>query len=168
MQVREIEAKDNQIIEQIIKRSLESVHLDIPGTAYFDPQLSHLSSYYQQNENAKYWVVVDREDVPVGGVGIAPYDEKKGICELQKLYLAPKAQGKGLAKELLQVALAFAEEYYEYCYLETMEKLQAANQLYARFGFKRLNKPLPGSEHGTMDAWYLKKLNDRKRLTEIE
>jgi putative acetyltransferase len=46
MRVREIEERDNQTMEQIIKRSLESFNLDIPGTAYFDPQLSNLSQFY--------------------------------------------------------------------------------------------------------------------------
>ena len=35
----------------------------------------------------------------VGGVGIAPFNEQAQVCELQKLYLSPKAQGLGLSKE---------------------------------------------------------------------
>ena len=34
MRIREIKEKDNQTIEKIIKRSLESFNLNIPGTAY--------------------------------------------------------------------------------------------------------------------------------------
>ena len=47
MRIREMEEKDNQKMEQIIKRSLESFNLDIPGTAYFDPQLSSLAQFYK-------------------------------------------------------------------------------------------------------------------------
>lgn len=35
MEIREIEVKDNQAMAEIIKRSLESFKLDIPGTALF-------------------------------------------------------------------------------------------------------------------------------------
>ena len=158
MQIREIEVKDNQTIEQIIKRSLESFNLDIPGTAYFDPQLSSLAQFYKEQSNARYWVAVNEQDEVVGGVGIAPYGENTEICELQKLYITPEAQGRGLSKELMKVALDFAKEYYTHCYLETMKKLQTANLLYSKLGFQQLERPLEGSEHSTMDAWYIKEL----------
>ena len=158
MRIREIKEKDNKTIEQIIKRSLESFELNIPGTAYFDPQLGSLAQFYSQQSHAKYWVIVNERDEAVGGVGIAPFGLETGICELQKLYIAPEAQGRGLSRKLMQAALEFAEEHYAYCYLETMKKLEAANLLYAKFGFRQLEKPLEGSEHSTMDAWYIKEL----------
>ncbi|WP_068673527.1 GNAT family N-acetyltransferase [Oceanobacillus sp. Castelsardo] len=158
MYIREIEEKDNQTMEHIIKRSLESFELNIPGTAYFDPELSRLAQFYKNQANANYWVVVNEQDEVVGGVGIAPFGQKEGICELQKLYITPEAQGKGLSKELMKVALNFAKEHYSYCYLETLEKLKTANLLYSKLGFKQLEKPLDGSEHGAMDSWYIKEL----------
>jgi putative acetyltransferase len=159
MQIREMKEKDNQRMEQIIKRSLESFDLNIPGTAYFDPQLSSLSQYYQKQPNAKYWVAVNDQDEVIGGVGIAPFGQKKEVCELQKLYISPKAQGKGLSKELMKVALVFAKEHYTCCYLETFKKLQAANFLYIKFDFRQLEKPLEESEHNACDAWYIKELS---------
>ena len=158
MRIRPIEEKDNKTIEQIIKRSLESFALDIPGTAYYDPQLGSLAQFYRQQPNARYWVVVNEEDEVLGGVGIAPFGQKTEICELQKLYITPVAQGLGLSKKLMQAALDFAREHYTYCYLETMKKLEVANLLYTKCGFRQLEKPLDGSEHGTMDAWYIKEL----------
>jgi putative acetyltransferase len=117
MVIREIEARDNQTIEQIIKRSLESFDLNIPGTAYFDPQLSNLVQYYKEHLNANYWGAVNELEEVVGGVGIAPFDQENGLCELQKLYITPKVQGMGLSKELMKTALDFAKEHYTYCYI---------------------------------------------------
>ncbi|WP_085991178.1 GNAT family N-acetyltransferase [Oceanobacillus senegalensis] len=159
MQIREIEEKDNKTMEQIIKRSLESFDLDIPGTAYFDPQLSHLAQFYKQQEKAKYWVAVNERNEVVGGVGIAPFGGKTDVCELQKLYISPDAQGMGLSRKLMKVALDFAKKHYIYCYLETVGKLEIANQLYSKLGFKQLEEALDGSEHSTMDTWYLKRLS---------
>lgn len=158
MQIREIEEKDNQAIEQIIKRSLESFELNIPGTAYFDPQLGSLAEFYKQQPNSKYWVVVTDKDEVVGGVGIGPFGQNPEVCELQKLYISPTAQGKGLSKELMKVALDFASKHYKYCYLETFEKLKAANSLYLKFGFRQLEHGLEESEHNACDAWYMKEL----------
>ncbi|WP_077215308.1 GNAT family N-acetyltransferase [Bacillus dakarensis] len=158
MLIREIEEKDNQTIEEIIKTSLESFNLNIPGTAYFDPQLSSLAQFYKEQYNAKYWVAVNDQDEVVGGVGIAPFGQKRGICELQKLYITPEAQGTGLSKQLMNAALDFAKKHYTHCYLETLKKLEVANLLYTKLGFKQLERPLDGSEHGAMDAWYIKEL----------
>lgn len=158
MHIREIEEKDNQAIEAILKRSLESFDLAIPGTAYFDPQLSRLAQYYAKQPKSKYWVAVDEEENVLGGVGIGPFHLEKGIGELQKLYVKPEAQKKGIAKELMKTALLFAEEQYDYCYLETFEKLEAANTLYVKLGFSRLDQPLEGTEHSACDSWYIKKL----------
>ncbi len=158
MQIREIKETDNYTIEQIIRRSLESFDLDIPGTAYFDPQLGSLAQFYTQQSNAKYWVVVNEDDEVLGGVGIAPFGSMAGVCELQKLYISPQAQGLGLSKKLMKEALDFARKHYAYCYLETMNRLKIANLLYIKLGFQPLEKPLDGSEHNTMDAWYIKNL----------
>lgn len=157
MNIREIEEQDNQALERIIKNSLESFGLDIPGTAYFDPQLGSLSQFYEEQPNAKYWTLTDEEGEVLGSVGIAPFSpQHPDVGELQKLYIKPEAQGLGLSKQLMETALGFARQHYSSCYLETMEKLQTANRLYERLGFRRLERPLEGSEHGTMDRWYLK------------
>lgn len=158
MIIREIQEKDNQNMEAIIKQSLESVNLNIPGTAYFDPYLGKLSSYYDTQPQASYWVAVNDEDEAVGGVGIGPFGKHEGIGELQKLYLAPEAQGKGIAKKLMNIALEFASKHYTHCYLETFESLFQANHLYEKYGFKKLEQPLSGSEHNACDTWYIKEL----------
>lgn len=94
MQIREMKEKDNQRMEQIIKRSLESFNLNIPGTAYFDPQLSSLSQYYQQQPNAKYWVVVNDQDEVIGGVGIAPFGQKKRSASCKSSIFHPTLKEK--------------------------------------------------------------------------
>lgn len=159
MHIREIEERDNAIMEQIIKRSLESLGLDIPGTAYFDPELGRLAQFYQGETHAEYFVVEDESEKLAGGVGVAPFDAKQNICELQKLYVIPEAQGKGLAKRLMKKALDFAREHYTYCYLETSTELEAATGLYLALGFQSLEQPLGDSGHNAMDTWLLKKLD---------
>ncbi len=158
MDIRPIRKEDNAQVKAIIQASLKSHGLDIPGTAYFDPQLNNLHDYYHHLKHANYWVVEIEGEV-VGGIGIAPFNEQERICELQKLYLSPKAQGLGISKQLMETALSFAADHYEKCYLETMHELKIACLLYEKFGFTLLKQPLPDSEHSTMDAWYIKDLN---------
>ncbi|RXK18705.1 GNAT family N-acetyltransferase [Macrococcus sp. DPC7161] len=157
MLIRPIESKDDAVIHKIIQRSLESFGLDIPGTAYFDPELSHLSSYYSKRQHAEYFIVEDKGTV-LGGVGIAPFSNDGKICELQKLYLDDAAKGLGISRLLMDKALEYASDYYEACYLETMGILDVACLLYEKYGFELLEQPIEGSDHGTMDRWYIKDL----------
>ncbi|MFC6332023.1 GNAT family N-acetyltransferase [Paenibacillus septentrionalis] len=157
MIIREITKQDNAVMKKIIQDSLKSLGLAIPGTAYYDPQLSDLHHYYNQFKHAGYWVV-EMDNEVVGGVGIAPFNEQEQICELQKLYLVPSVQGFGISNQLMEIALSFASQHYAKCYLETKHELIAACKLYEKFGFVRLPKPLPGSEHSAMNAWYMKDL----------
>ncbi|MFF2175750.1 GNAT family N-acetyltransferase [Lysinibacillus sp. NPDC058147] len=158
MIIRKIRKEDNAIVKEIIQDSLKSLGLAIPGTAYFDPQLNDLHQYYNNLKHANYWVV-EMEGEVVGGIGIAPLNEHDKVCELQKLYLSTKTQGLGFGKMLMETALSFASKHYAQCYLETMHQLKTACILYEKFGFTLLHEPLSGSEHSTMNAWYLKDLN---------
>ncbi|MEY9974171.1 putative acetyltransferase [Lysinibacillus sp. RC46] len=158
MIIREIRKEDNAIVKEIIQDSLKSLELAIPGTAYFDPQLNDLHQYYNNLKHANYWVV-EMEGEVVGGIGIAPFNEHDKVCELQKLYLSTKTQGLGFGKMLMETALSFASKHYAKCYLETMHELKTACILYEKFGFTLLHEPLSGSDHSTMNAWYLKGLN---------
>ncbi|WP_087973477.1 GNAT family N-acetyltransferase [Oceanobacillus rekensis] len=158
MIIREIKKQDNKMVKELIQRSLKSLGLAIPGSAYFDPQLNDLYQYYNNLKHANYWVV-EMEGEVIGGIGIAPFHEHEKVCELQKLYLSPKTQGLGFGKKLMETALSFASTHYEKCYLETMHELETACILYEKFGFILLHEPLPGSDHSAMDAWYMKELN---------
>jgi putative acetyltransferase len=128
MIIREIKKVDNAKVKEIIQDSLKSLGLDIPGTAYFDPQLNELHQYYNNLKHANYWVV-ELDGEVVGGIGIAPFSEHDKVCELQKLYLSTKAQGLGLGKKLMETSLSFASEHYEKCYLETTHDLKTACKL---------------------------------------
>lgn len=157
--IRKITEEDNSPLHRLIKKILEDFGLDIPGTAYFDPQLENLYEFYKQIENGNYWVAEKNGEV-VGGIGIAPFHEHEKICELQKLYVSPNVRGIGIGQRLVETALQFAAEHYDQCYLETHHKLVAAAKLYEKVGFTLLEAPLPGSEHSAMDMWYLKSFKE--------
>ena len=41
---RSLTADDDAVLASIIRTSLEQMHLNLPGTAYSDPELDHLSA----------------------------------------------------------------------------------------------------------------------------
>ena len=158
MRIREIKPADDAQMAKILRTSLEQLHLNLPGTAYFDPFVDRLSEWYQQTPAAKYFVAVAAEDQVVGGCGVGPIVPEQGIGELQKLYVDPDYRRHGVATQLLPVCFSYATTHYQSLYLETFASMTAANQLYDQVGFKRLTRPLSQSEHGACDTWYLKRL----------
>lgn len=154
--IRPIEKQDNKEIQKIIKDILKEHKLNLPGTAYYDPQLGTLYEHYKEIPNGEYWVILE-EDKVIGGVGIGPFGEFKEVAELQKYYLKKEYQGLGYGRLLYDKAFNFVQtQNYSKLYLETSDLLGDANQIYQHLGFQSLNKPLEGSEHDLMNRWFIK------------
>lgn len=155
--IREIEAKDNKKIENIIRTCLIEFGANHEGTAWADPNLGQFSEIYNSKGN-KYWVAETKEGKVVGGVGIGMLTEE--ICELQKMYCLPEARGTGNSRKLMDVALEYAKKYYTQCYIETLSNMVAAQKLYEKYGFKRIYKPVIETEHFACDVRYIKNLKE--------
>lgn len=155
--IRPITPADDSQIAKIIRKNLEAHHLDIPGTAYFDPELDCLSRYYDAlPEKRRYFVALWENDAVAGGVGIAEFPGFAHCAEIQKLYLTDEAKGKGYGKRLMRVAEDFATAAgYHSLYLETHTNLEAAIGLYERLGFRLIDQPV-SVLHSTMNRFYRK------------
>ena len=155
--IREIRPEDDQQIEGVIRACLIEFGADHEGTAWADPELGRLSGVYTGAGN-RYWVALDPDGHVVAGVGIGGYPGAEGVCELQKLYCLPEARGTGLARELMDTALAYAKEHYRRCYLETLENMTAAQKLYEKYGFVRTWDPPVDTGHFNCDVRYIRDL----------
>jgi len=156
--VRQIQKKDNASLAVIIRNALKEFGADKPGTVYYDESTDHLFELFQQ-PNAVYYAAVQGNTV-LGGAGIYPTDGlPEDTCELVKMYLAPAARGKGLAKLLMNFCLKTAKEKgFTKVYIETMPELAAAIGMYEKFGFTYLQKPLGNSGHNGCSTWMLRLL----------
>lgn len=157
--IRPILASDDLKIAKIIRDNLEQFHLDIPGTAYYDKELDALSRFYNAlPEKRRYFIITDKDNTVIGGVGIGEFEGFDCCAELQKLYLTDAAKGKGLGKKLMETAEKFAKNAgYRQLYLETHTNLEAAIGLYEKLCFHQIDKPA-AVLHSTMNRFYLKTL----------
>lgn len=156
--IREILPKDNAQTEAVVRAVFEELGIPKTGTAYADPSLKELYGAYQK-PRARYFVVINAKTV-VGGAGIAPLDNYHGnVCELQKMYFAPSARGKGLGAKLLRICLKKATDLgFIGCYLETMPYMQAAQSLYKKHGFTYIDAPMGCTGHSACPVYLFKKL----------
>lgn len=155
---RKIAAADNGAIARVIRANLEKFQLNLPGTAYFDPELDHLSDYYDSDPAKRAYFVAVEDGQVLGGVGVAEFAGIPDCAELQKLYLDDAAKGKGCGKALMQIAEDQARALgYKKLYLETHTNLAVAVKLYEKLGFQQIEKPC-ATQHSTMNRFYLKEL----------
>lgn len=156
--IRKIEPKDNLKIASVIRNIFEELDAPKVGTAYADPHLNTLSEVYEA-ENEIYFVV-EQDGIILGGCGIGNLmDSEFKICELQKMYLAKEARGKGIAQELMQKCLEFAKETgYDKCYIETLPFMKDAQKLYIKSGFTYIDGPMGSTGHNACDVFMIKDL----------
>lgn len=155
--IREIEERDNKIIENIIRSCLIEYGANHEGTAWADPDLGRFSEIYN-NEKNKYWVAENIQGEIVGGVGIGEIEKLKDICELQKMYCLPKVRGTGVSHKLIETALDYAKKYYNKCYLETLDNMIEAQKFYEKYGFVRIDKPIIETSHFACNVRYIRDL----------
>lgn len=155
--IREIEAKDNKDVENIIRTCLIEFGANHAGTAWADPDLGRFSEIYNTDGN-KYWIAEDESGKVVAGVGIGALDEAHDVCELQKMYCLQEARKTGIAYALMDIALNYAKQYYNRCYLETLKNMTTAQKFYEKHGFERIYEPVVQTEHFACDVLYIKSL----------
>ena len=155
--IRKIRKEDDAVIENIIRTCLIVFGAAREGTAWADPDLGRFSEIYNTEGN-RYWVAEDERGKVVGGVGIGALKGAEGICELQKMYCLPEARGTGVARELMDEALKYAERFYGQCYLETLDNMTAAQKFYESCGFRRIEEPVVQTEHFLCDVRYIRNI----------
>ena len=156
MQIRNIEARDDQRVAELIRRVLTEFGANRPGFAWQDPELDHMSTAYVPDDRA--YKVVEVEGELVGAAGFGPFvcSEYPNCCELQKMYFFSAARGKGWGRALIEHLKSDAKERgYEHMYLESLSSMTQALRLYERQGFRRLPRPLGASGHNACDEWLL-------------
>lgn len=158
IEIREIQTQDNRAISHIIKSVLTEFNDALEGTAYYDIETNAMFEAYIEH-NSKYYVAILQGEI-IAGCGIKPLkDGDATICELQKMYMKPKARGLKIGKTLLLKSLEFAKiSGYKGCYLETFPNMKAAINLYVKNGFIKLQQPLGNTNHHACSVWMLKRL----------
>ena len=156
--IRKIEPKDNLKIASVIRNIFEELDAPKVGTAYADPHLDTLFEVYQAKN--EIYFIVEEDGIILGGCGIGNLmDAEFKICELQKMYLAKEARGKGIAQELMQKCLAFAKQAgYDKCYIETLPFMKDAQKLYVKSGFTYIDGPMGSTGHNACDVFMIKDL----------
>lgn len=156
--IRPIEPADDAAMAAIIRTVMPAFGADGPGFAIHDAEVDTISAAYAQPRRSYF--VVEIAGQVAGGAGIAPLDGgETDTCELRKMYFLPGARGIGAGTAMMARCLDAARAAgFRQCYLETLTGMDAAQGLYRRSGFLRIDHAMGATGHGGCDRWYLREL----------
>lgn len=152
--LRPIRPEDDAAVASIIRTVMPEFGASGPGFAIHDPEVDFMSRAYS-GPRARYFVV-ERDGRVVGGGGVGPLagagDE---VCELRKMYFLKEARGGGMGERLLRECIDAARSFgYRTMYLETLTGMDAAQRLYEKLGFLRLNEAMGATGHHGCNRFY--------------
>lgn len=163
LEIRPIELADVPALLTIIADSRGEYGIADKGVPLLEPADYALFGTYQR-QRSMYFVALLGGEV-VGGAGLGPLAGADPLtCELQRMYLRRDARGRGIGDALLERCLAAAKQFlYVRCYLETVTRMHAALEFYARHGFRDLQAPVGRTGHEHNDRWMMRTLRASAR-----
>ncbi len=161
--IRLIQKRDNAQVARVIRDVMTEFQAVGEGYSIGDAEVDDMYGSYQ-NKRSCYYVIM-RENKVVGCGGIAPLKGGNNLtCELRKMFFLPAIRGLGLGRRLLVLLMDQARKRnYNKCYLETLDRMWQANELYRKNGFRLLDRPMGKTGHCRCDRWYVLNLNQAKQ-----
>lgn len=153
--IRSIQKRDNDQVARLIRTVMTEFRALGAGYSIGDAEVDDMYGNYRNKQSCYY--VITFGDRVVGCGGLGPLDGgNKFTCEIRKMFFLRETRGVGLGQRLLLLLLDEARTRgYKKCYLETLERMWQANELYQKNGFQVLEKPMGTTGHGSCDRWYL-------------
>ena len=153
--IRTITQADDAAMAHIIRTVMPEFGAIGSGFAISDPEVDWMSRAYAEPRHAYF--VIERDGRVLGGGGIAPLAGGDGdTCELRKMYFLAEARGIGAGAAMMSRCLDAARGAgFTRCYLETLTGMDAAQRLYERSGFRRIDGPMGATGHGGCNTFYL-------------
>ena len=156
--IRAMRPGDNAAGAQIIRGVMTEFGAVGCGYSIGDAEVDAMFEAYPAPHSAFFVVENEGRILGCGGLGpLAGADDD--TCELRKMYFLPELRGRGMGAALMDTILDSARVAgYTRCYLETLERMEKARALYARYGFRVIDEPLGNTGHGSCNHWMLLEL----------
>lgn len=152
--IRLITAADTATVATIIRRVMTEYSCVGSGFSIEDPEVDDMYKAYSGRLAAFY--VIEHEGEIRGCGGFAPLEGGAAdTCELKKMYFLKELRGLGMGSQLVDLCLSEARKKgFRVMYLETVERMVAANHLYVKKGFQQLPGAQGATGHTGCDAFY--------------
>lgn len=152
-QIRLMRPEDNPAVADIIRQVMTEFGAVGCGFSIGDAEVDDMYLAYPAPASAFFVLEQDGKILGCGGMGPL-VDGEPGVCELRKMYFMAELRGSGLGSRLLEIILDAARQAgYTTCYLETMDNMGKARQLYLKYGFEPIKNPLGNTGHSSCNRF---------------
>lgn len=152
--IRPIAVADNTRVAEIIRKVMTEFSCVGSGFSIEDPEVNDMFSAYQ-GKTAAFFVI--EQDGKINGCGgfAALAGGVSDTCELKKMYFLDELRGHGMGSALVDLCIEEARSAgFKTMYLETVERMVAANHLYLKKGFQLLPCAKGATGHSGCDSFY--------------
>lgn len=130
-----IDVNTQELLEktkEIFKEYQQSIDTDLCFQK-FEEELASLPGKYAPPKGRLYLSFVGEK--LVGCVALRPINDTE--CEMKRLYIKPEFRGQGMGRILAEKIISDAKEIgYKQMFLDTLDTMKSALNLYASLGFK--------------------------------
>ncbi len=140
---------------ELFREYAESLAVDLCFQG-FESELAGLPGDYAEPAGALLLALVDGELAGCGAFRPLPDAHMPNACEMKRLYVRPAYRRYGLGRLLAQQLIDQAREAcYSLMYLDTLDDMESARELYATLGFHEVApyyfNPIPGAHYLCVD-----------------
>jgi len=133
IKIRKFKIHDKSQIVKLINSILQN-EFNLPKETYSDFDINNISDVYGGKRDVFF--VATAEGHIIGTAAIK--EDDKNTALLRRIFVSPEYRGIGLGKNLIVRAIQFCEENrYRVINFCTTDKMNAANELCKKNGFKR-------------------------------
>lgn len=152
--IRPITPADNATVATIIRKVMTEFGCVGSGYSIEDPEVDDMYGTYT-NDRAAFYVIEYQGQIRGCGGFATLEGGDTDTCELKKMYFLEELRGHGMGNKLVDLCLDEARKKgFRVMYLETVERMTAANYLYQKKGFKLLPCAKGATGHSGCDAFY--------------
>ena len=103
---------------------------------YMFEWMYNLETLQNQVEEGQLFYVLKENGKPLGFIGIELFSSKTNDLKIQKIYVLPDAQGKGVGKKLIEKAIEIAQEKGIEQVILNVNRFNKAVSFYQKLDFK--------------------------------
>ena len=103
---------------------------------YMFEWMYNLENLQNQVEEGQLFYVLKENEKPLGFIGLELFTTEKNELKIQKIYVLPGAQGKGIGRKLIEKAVEIAKEKGIENVILNVNRFNKAVSFYQKLGFK--------------------------------
>ena len=143
IEIRKATQKDIKLLVELANKIWPNTYLEIIGRAQIDYMLELMyneAELLNQINSGHTFLIAEENEKALGFAGFSQVDIEEHIYKLEKLYILPETQGRGLGKHMVNEVLELVSMAGGKSLILNVNKYNNAREFYKKIGFKILEE----------------------------